>query len=210
MTAFSEQELRLAYDAYQARKKNIKDWIRQELEARASAELDAARRDISEKMHAAHAAGMPKTAIRRATRQYSNGPAFNALWNAKFDPVAAEGQFDSLDKNPTPPPVPKNPVVDFMDGDSGWIRLAKNMVGETVGKNVVQDPGDGPGWPEEGLLYELVCPNGRWVIDPVGVEEDGGRAFPNMADPATFYFMKNKTAFLELARRAAENLKLEA
>lgn len=77
-----EGEVRDIYEAYQHRKGQIERVIREKIEREIAAEQGDALRDLSKALHEYHRKGVPKSALRVATKKYGNNDEFLKLWNA--------------------------------------------------------------------------------------------------------------------------------
>lgn len=75
-------EVRDIYEAYQHRKGQIERIIREKIEREIAAEQGDALRDLSKALHEYHRKGLPKSALRVATKKYGNNEEFLKLWNA--------------------------------------------------------------------------------------------------------------------------------
>lgn len=83
-----ENEVRDLYEAYQHRKSQIERIIREKIEREIAAEQGDALRDLSKALHEYHRRGLPKSALRVATKKYGNNSEFLKLWNA-YEPEDA-------------------------------------------------------------------------------------------------------------------------
>lgn len=77
-----ENEAREVYEAYQRRKGEIERIIRERVEREIAAEQGNALVELSRKMHEFYRQGLPKQAIRVATKKYGNNAEFLKIWNA--------------------------------------------------------------------------------------------------------------------------------
>ncbi len=77
-----ENEVRSIYEAYQHRKASIERVIRERVEREIAAEQGDALRDLSKALHDYYRRGLPKSALRVATKKYGNNDEFLKLWNA--------------------------------------------------------------------------------------------------------------------------------
>lgn len=77
-----ENEVRSIYEAYQHRKASIERVIREKVEREIAAEQGDALRDLSKALHDYYRRGLPKSALRVATKKYGNNDEFLKLWNA--------------------------------------------------------------------------------------------------------------------------------
>lgn len=77
-----QNEVREIYEAYQDRKGQIERVIRDKIEREIAAEHGDALRDLSRALHEYHRKGLPKAALRVATKKYGNNDEFVKLWDA--------------------------------------------------------------------------------------------------------------------------------
>lgn len=77
-----ESEARAVYEAYQVKKGQIEQVIRSRVAQEVAAEQGDALRELSRTMHDFHRKGLPKSALRVATKKYGNNDEFLKIWNA--------------------------------------------------------------------------------------------------------------------------------
>ena len=204
---YSEDDIRAVYDRWQWDKRRRRDAVRAEVEARVAAEQWKADEELSTVLRTAHASGLSKVALRRATRQYGGG-VFARLWHGpeELDSVAGGVELDSVDKNREWFTFAKNSKSNSVD-----VVLTPEAVGKKVGSHLVVRPESigtfaDPGWPVEGLVWEL-----DWVdnFNYTGwdVKNPGGET--GLSSQVVYHRMKNGEALRVLAARAAEALGLK-
>lgn len=88
----NEQSVTEAYDAYVEHGRKIREEIRARIEKEVAEAREVHLKIVSRAMHDAFANGVNKTALRRATRQGSNAPGFNKLWDAAQDEYEGEAK----------------------------------------------------------------------------------------------------------------------
>lgn len=77
-----QNEVREIYEAYMDRKDSIERIIRERLEREIVSEKGDALKDLSKTLHEYHRKGLPKAALRVATKKYGNNEEFRKLWEA--------------------------------------------------------------------------------------------------------------------------------
>jgi len=149
-----QNEVRKIYEAYMTRKDSAERLIRERLEREILAEKGDALKELSKTLHEYHRKGLPKAALRVATKKYGNNEEFRKLWDA-YEPedtfALAVGRqsipvFEWVDnvlyvhRNPETEEVLENPVAFPLYNRStvymGTYDLLDDYLDEALGRTV--------------------------------------------------------------------------
>lgn len=168
-----EARLRKEYDEYLEHRRTIRNRLLAELETQLDTQTETQLVGLSQKVRAAYDMGVPKVALRRATRAYQNPEAWAKVWDAAEDvaPVVDRG------KRAVKAIEPFELVTDDpKDQGQKFIEAGKKAT------LIIRSGPDGIPWDEPvEIRLERKALRGPWVMDPaeepwyVVDEEDGNR-----------------------------------